>query len=120
MTAQSRKEKRRPREDYEKKKVQKKKSLRGQCETGYGECKKMASYSITPTGKAGFAHLSRILNMSRSEMLEQIGRGKIQLLISWKGRNFIVTQNSVICVELREVAGENLNFEQLNQLFSEP
>ena len=120
MATQSKNGKRRLREDYEKKKAQKKKSIRGQCETNYGECKKIASYSVTPTGQVGLGQLSRVLKISRSEMLEQIGRGQIRLLLSWKGRDFIVTQDSVICVELCEIAGENLDFEQLNQLFSEP
>lgn len=41
MTANSNGQKRRPRENHEKKKAQKKKSIRGQSETDYGECKKM-------------------------------------------------------------------------------
>ena len=120
MATQSKNGKRRLREDYEKKKAQKKKSIRGQCETNYGECKKIASYSVTPTGQVGLSQLSRILNISRSEMLDQIGRGQIKLLLSCEGRHFIATTDSVTCVERLEVAAESLEFAQLNLNFSEP
>jgi len=54
------------------------KSMRGQPEI-YNELKKIASFSITPTAKAGLAKLSAVRNISASELIEQIGRGIISL-----------------------------------------
>jgi len=48
--------------------------MRGQPEV-YDELKKIVSVSITPTAKAGLDQLSEQLNISRSELIERIGRG---------------------------------------------
>ena len=48
--------------------------MRGQPEV-YDELKKIVSLSITPTAKAGLDQLSEQLNISRSELIERIGRG---------------------------------------------
>jgi hypothetical protein len=69
------KTKRRKRQEHEKKTIQKgRKSMRGQPEI-YEECKKNASFSITPTAIEGLKQLSSKLNISRSELIERIGRG---------------------------------------------
>jgi hypothetical protein len=69
------KRKSRPRRDHEKKPSRKgMKSMRGQPEM-YDELKKIVSVSITPTAQAGLAQLSEQLNISRSELIERIGRG---------------------------------------------
>jgi hypothetical protein len=65
----------RPRRDHEKKPSRKGvKSMRGQPEV-YDELKKIVSVSITPTAQAGLDQLSEQLNISRSELIERIGRG---------------------------------------------
>ncbi len=67
--------KRRPRRDHEKKPSRKGvKSVRGQAEM-YDELKKIVSFSITPTARTGLERLSEQLNISRSELIERIGRG---------------------------------------------
>lgn len=48
--------------------------MRGQPES-YDEIKKVASFSITPTARQGLKQLSSQLNISRSELIERIGRG---------------------------------------------
>jgi len=48
--------------------------MRGQPEI-YKELKKIASFSLTPTAIEGLKQLSAQLNISRSEVLERIGRG---------------------------------------------
>ena len=52
--------------------------MRGQPEI-YDEVKKIASFCITPTAQLGLAQLSRQLNISRSEVIEQIGRGLLTI-----------------------------------------
>jgi hypothetical protein len=70
---------RRPRQEHEKKPIrQGVKSMRGQPEI-YDEVKKIASFCITPTAQLGLAQLSRQLNISRSEVIEQIGRGLLTI-----------------------------------------
>ncbi len=65
----------RPRRDHEKKPSRKGvKSMRGQPEV-YDELKKIVSVSITPTARTGLERLSEQLNISRSELIERIGRG---------------------------------------------
>ena len=54
------------------------KSLRGKPEI-YDELKKIVSVSITPTALAGLDELSQKRAISRSELIEQIGRQLIQL-----------------------------------------
>ncbi|PZV12683.1 MAG: hypothetical protein DCF22_12005 [Leptolyngbya sp.] len=66
------------RESYQKKKVQPRKSIRGQAETKYGEVKKKSSYSLTPTGAALLKKMSKQLEISTSEFLERIARGEIK------------------------------------------
>lgn len=48
--------------------------MRGQPEI-YDECKKNASFSLTSTAIKGLEQLSSQLNISRSELIERIGRG---------------------------------------------
>jgi len=45
----------------------------------YNEVKKRVNLSLTPTAIAGLDRLSEELNLSRSELVEQIGRGLILL-----------------------------------------
>jgi hypothetical protein len=64
---------------HQKKRAQKgKKSMRGQPEY-YEEIKQRFTFSLTPTAKAGLNQLSESLSLSMSELIEQIGRGRIQL-----------------------------------------
>lgn len=67
-------QKQRPRQDFEKKKTQKRKSVRGQCETDYGECKQIKTFSLTPTACENLSRISEGLNISRSELIEQLSR----------------------------------------------
>jgi hypothetical protein len=55
------------------------KSTRGQPEH-YSEIKKGVSIGITPTALAGLDELSQQRAISRSEMIERIGRGTIKLV----------------------------------------
>ncbi|BBD63588.1 CopG domain protein DNA-binding domain protein (plasmid) [Nostoc sp. HK-01] len=55
------------------------KSTRGQPEH-YSEIKKCVSIGITPTALTGLDELSQQLDISRSEMIERIGRGLIKLV----------------------------------------
>lgn len=55
-----------------------KKSMRGEPEY-YKELKKLATFSLTPTAKAGLNALSRIRSLSMSEFIERIARGMIKL-----------------------------------------
>lgn len=67
------------RQDYQKKPSRKGvKSLRGKPEM-YDELKKVVSVGITPTALAGLDALSQKRSISRSELIEQIGRQLIQL-----------------------------------------
>jgi hypothetical protein len=54
------------------------KSMRGQPEI-YNELKKITSFSITPTAQLGLKQLSEQLNISRSELIERIGRGLLTI-----------------------------------------
>lgn len=74
-----RKPPRRVREEREKKVARKGwKSMRGKPEV-YDELKKVTTIGITAKGLAGLDCLARTRNISRSELVEQIGRGKIQV-----------------------------------------
>ena len=66
------------REPHQKKKVPTQKSMRGRPEY-YSELKKLATFSLTPTAKAGLNLLSRTRSISMSELIEQIGREVIKL-----------------------------------------
>jgi hypothetical protein len=69
----------RPRQEYEKKPIRPGvKSMRGQPEI-YDELKEIVSFCITPTSQLGLAQLSQQLNISRSELIEQIGRGLLTI-----------------------------------------
>lgn len=71
--------KRRPRREHEKKPSRKGvKSMRGQPEV-YDELKKIVSMSLTPTALAGLDESSVRLNISRSELVERIGRGLLTI-----------------------------------------
>lgn len=52
--------------------------MRGQPEM-YDECKKNVSVSITPTALAKFKQSSKELNISCSELIERIGRGRLTI-----------------------------------------
>lgn len=52
--------------------------MRGQPEM-YDELKKSVSFSITPTARTGLERLSEQLNISRSELIERIGRGLLAI-----------------------------------------
>lgn len=77
------------REPHQKKQVQPIKSMRDQPETKYGEIKKNASFSLTPTAADLLKKYSKGLGISTSELLERIARGEIQ-----------VDLNSTDCPEL--------------------
>lgn len=67
------------RQDHQKKPSRKGvKSLRGKPEL-YDELKNIVSVCITPTALAGLDELSQKRAISRSELIEQIGRQIIQL-----------------------------------------
>jgi hypothetical protein len=69
----------RPRRDHEKKPSRKgMKSMRGQPEV-YDELKEIVSFSITPTARTGLALLSEQLSISKSELIERIGRGLLTI-----------------------------------------
>ena len=73
------KTKSRPRQDYEKKPSCKgTKSKRGQPEI-YDEIKKAVSFAITPAAQLGLTRLSQQLKISRSELIERIGRGLLTI-----------------------------------------
>lgn len=73
------KSKRRPRREHEKKPSRKGvKSMRGQPEV-YDELKEIVSFSITPTARTGLALLSEQLSISKSELIERIGRGLLTI-----------------------------------------
>lgn len=55
-----------------------KKSMRGEPEY-YSELKEIASFSLTPTARAGLNALSRIRSISMSELIERVGRGTLKL-----------------------------------------
>jgi hypothetical protein len=79
--AKSRKmtKKARPRREHEKKPTRKGvKSMRGQPEV-YDEVKKSVSFSVTLTAQTGLTRLSEQLNISRSELIERIGRGLLTI-----------------------------------------
>lgn len=67
------------REEHQKKKVLKQKSMRGQPETEYGEIKRPTSFSLTRTGANLIRQKSKDLGISASALLEQIARGEIQI-----------------------------------------
>ena len=72
--------KRRCREEREKKVAQKGvKSMRGQPEM-YDELKKIVTVSLTPTAVAGLDQFARNRSISRSELVERIGRQVIKIV----------------------------------------
>jgi hypothetical protein len=60
------------------------KNLRPDAPQKYDEQKKIATFSLTPTGKEGIKKIAQQMKLSQSELIEQIGRGKIQLAITEK------------------------------------
>lgn len=48
---------------------------------GHGEKKCYMNNSVTPTAQAGLDKLAHDMGLSRSEFLEQIGRGILQVVI---------------------------------------
>ncbi len=67
------------REDYQKKKILPKKSMRGEPENPYGEIKRPVSFGLTPTGVNLLKQMSKDLGISTSEFLERIARGEIKI-----------------------------------------
>jgi|GEM_PF-4131856 hypothetical protein len=49
-------------------------STRGVAETSYGEVKRTSCFSLTPTAATNLKELSGELNISTSELLEQLAR----------------------------------------------
>jgi len=63
---------------WQRKKTQKGlKSMSGQDEMGYGEVKAKYTFSLTPTAIRNFDKLGKELDLSRSEVVERLGRGLI-------------------------------------------
>jgi hypothetical protein len=54
--------------------------MRGRPDNPYGELKQPVTLSLTPTARAGLDHLSRVRQISRSELLEQLGQGCLALI----------------------------------------
>ena len=52
--------------------------MRGKPEI-YDELKKVVSHSLTPKARKGLEILSKHLGISRSELVEQVGRGKLRI-----------------------------------------
>lgn len=76
----TRKKKRRCLEERERKVARKGvKSMRGQPEA-YNELKKIVTVSLTPTAVAGLDQYARDRSISRSELVERIGRQVIKLV----------------------------------------
>jgi hypothetical protein len=46
----------------------------------YGEKKEICTISLTPTGRDGIDAIADSLHISRSELVEQIGRGLIKIV----------------------------------------
>ena len=68
------------REDRERKVSRKgQKSVKGIPDNPYNELKLRTTVSITPTALEGLNDLSRSRNISRSELIEQIGRKLIEI-----------------------------------------
>jgi hypothetical protein len=102
------KQKKKSRLEHQKKPVQKgRKSLRDKPEM-YDELKKIVSISITPTAVAGLDELSQERSISRSELIEQIGRYRIEL----PGKDG-ATKQEVVDAEI-EVRAQLLIFLALN------
>jgi hypothetical protein len=80
--ATSRKKTKQPRAPHQRKIVQQEKSLRGKAETSYGECKKICSFSLTPTASNLLKEMSGELQLPMSELLERLARspGTLALL----------------------------------------
>ncbi len=85
----------------------------------YDEVKKRVNLSLTPSAIAGLDKLSQELNLSRSELVEQIGRGSIPIAEqSSLSEEFIITPIQSLpiteCTRLPETMGAFLvtNFAQ--------
>ena len=69
------------REDREKKVSRKgQKGMKGVPDNSYGELKLRATISITKTALNGLDNLSRSRNISRSELVEKIGRNLLEIV----------------------------------------
>lgn len=55
------------------------KSMRGQAELYRGEVKRQRSVMLTDSGLRGLDQLAADVGLSRSELVERIGRGLIQI-----------------------------------------
>jgi hypothetical protein len=65
-------------DEQENPKLKGKKSMRGEPEM-YDEIKEIVSHSLTPTARKGLEILSKGLGISRSEVVEQVGRGRLRV-----------------------------------------
>lgn len=65
-------------DEQENPKLKGKKSMRGEPEM-YDEIKEIVSHSLTPTARKGLEILSKDLGISRSELVEQVGRGMLRV-----------------------------------------
>jgi uncharacterized protein YgiM (DUF1202 family) len=81
------------REDYQKKKVNNQKSMRGQAETEYGEIKTPMSFSLTETGGKLIKQKAKELGISASALLEQIARGEIQVTLAVPGKSDVNSES---------------------------
>lgn len=71
----------RTREPHQKKQgCKQQKSMRGRPDNPYGELKQPVTLSLTPTARAGLDQMSRVRQISRSELLEQLGQGRLALM----------------------------------------
>lgn len=64
---------------HQKKPSPSRKSLREKPEI-YDELKQPTTVGLTPTGRMGFDQLAAEMGISRSELVEQIGRGKLKVV----------------------------------------
>lgn len=65
-------------DEPKKPKRKRKKSMRGQPEIRE-ECKKNVSHCLTPKARKGLEIFSKYLDTSRSEVVEQFGRGELRV-----------------------------------------
>ena len=71
-----------------------KKAVKGQSMTEYGEIKNRVQFSLTPTVIATLDEIANLLGVSRSDVLEQLGRSPqneiLDLLQRSKQNNHII------------------------------
>lgn len=82
--------------------------MRGQSETEHGECKKIASFSLTPTVIGLLSQISKSINIYRSELIERFTRCAVRLMVDLEDRESTPTVDSEVCTDLAEVTLESL------------